>query len=105
MPCHLPEAMDIPLGRNPVQEVEVLADKFILTEAERGNVLRQLFMGGDNSRYGLLNAVTAASQLSGSYERATELERIGGEILAQPVPKNREVINITPSHSLNMVTA
>lgn len=99
------EAMDIPLGRNPVQEVEVLADKFILTEAERGNVLRQLFMGGDNSRYGLLNAVTAASQLSGSYERATELERIGGEILAQPVPKNREVINITPSHSLNMVTA
>lgn len=43
-------------------------------------------MGHDLSRYGMVNAVTAASKLAQSYDRATELERIGGDILASPVP-------------------
>ena len=33
-----------------------------------------------------MNAVTAASKICKDYERATELERIGGEILSLPVP-------------------
>jgi hypothetical protein len=81
------EAMGIPMQHDPVKEVELLADKFQLTQNERGDVLRQLFMSGDNSRYGLVNAVTAASQIASDYERATELERMGGEILSMPVPK------------------
>ena len=68
-----------------MQEVELLADRFNLTENEQGDIFRQMFISGDNSRYGLLNAVTAASQNAADYERATELERIGGEILALPV--------------------
>ena len=80
-------AMNIPLEYDPVQSVEFLADKFILNQNERGDVLRQLFMGRDNSQYGLINAVTAASQITESYERATELERIGGELLAMTVPR------------------
>ena len=96
------ESMNIPLEHDPVKEVELLADKFQLNQSEQGDVLRQLFKGGDNSRYGLFNAVTTASQLSPSYERATTLERIGGEILALPVPKGilpiagRTMRNITP---------
>ncbi len=92
------DAMEIPLADNPVQAVEELADRFLLTQNERGDVLRQLFMGGDNSRYGLINAVTAASKLADSYERATELERIGGELLALPVPQRIAVQehNVTP---------
>lgn len=99
------EAMNIPLENDPVKSVEVLADKFQLTQNERGDVLRQLFMGRDLSRYGLLNAVTAASKLAPSYERATELERIGGEILFLPVPNHgnelpaatrRRMKNVTP---------
>ena len=92
------EAMEIPLADNPVQAVEELADRFLLTQNERGDVLRQLFMGGDSSRYGLINAVTAASKLADSYERATELERIGGELLALPVPQHIVVRerNVTP---------
>ena len=81
------ETTQIPLSHEPVKEVEILADKFQLTENERGDVLRQLFMSGDNSRYGLMNAVTAASKLAKSYDRATDLERIGGEILAMPIPR------------------
>lgn len=82
------EATQIPLKHEPVKAVELLADKFQLTESERGDILRQLFMQGDSSRYGLVNAVTAASKIAKSYERATDLERIGGEILALPVPRN-----------------
>ena len=82
------DATLIPLKHDPVKSVELLADKFQLTENERGDILRQLFMGADNSRYGLVNAVTAASKIAKSYERATDLERIGGEILSLPVPRN-----------------
>ena len=84
----LRQATQIPLKHNPVKSVELLADKFQLTENERGDILRQLFMQGDNSRYGLVNAVTAASKIAKSYERATELERIGGEILSLPISHN-----------------
>lgn len=84
----LREATQIPLKHEPVKAVELLADKFQLTENERGDILRQLFMGADNSRYGLVNAVTAASKIAKTYERATDLERIGGEILSLPVPQN-----------------
>ena len=84
----LRESTQIPLKHDPVKSVELLADKFQLTENERGDILRQLFMGADNSRYGLINAVTAASKIAKSYERATNLERIGGEILSLPVPHN-----------------
>ena len=100
------EAMQIPMEHDPVKEVELLADKFLLTQNERGDVLRQLFMLGDNSRYGLMNAVTAASKIADSYERATELERIGGEILALPVPRamlpnsSATTSNITPMRKL-----
>ena len=83
----LREATQIPLKHDPVKSVEVLADKFQLTESERDDILRQLFMQGDSSRYGLVNAVTAASKIAKSYERATDLERIGVEILALPVPR------------------
>ena len=105
------EAMSIPLEHEPVKEVELLADKFMLTQNERGDVLRKLFMSGDSSRYGLFNAVTAASQIADSYERATDLERIGGEILAMPVPSRpllpnvmtgQKMLNVTPMRELAM---
>ena len=99
----LQEAMEIPLEHNPMEEVELLADRFSLTETEQGDILRQLFKGGDCSRYGLLNAVTAASQNAEDYERATELERIGGEILALPVP-NRPMLPNTPKGKMVNIT-
>ena len=84
----LRESTQIQLTNEPVKAVEILADKFQLTENERGDILRKLFIGGDNSRYGLINAVTAASKIAKTYDRATELERIGGEILELPIPRN-----------------
>ncbi len=76
-------------GPDPVKTVEVLADKYILNQNERGSILRHFIMGADNSKYGLINAVTRASQDVKEYTRATDLERLGGEILAVPPAKNQ----------------
>ena len=102
------EAMDIPISHEPQKTVELLADKFQFTELEKSSILGQLFMDRDLSRYGLVNAVTATSKMSQSYERATELERIGGEILSLPVPRNllppaANVIDIKPVRQMQRV--
>lgn len=40
-------------------------------------------MGNDFSHYGLVNAVTRSSQDVQDYNRATELERVGGILLEE----------------------
>lgn len=69
------------LEGNPVKAVEVVASKYSLTEATSNNVLTHLINGGDLSQYGLMNAVTRAAQDEESYDTATELEALGGEII------------------------
>ena len=61
--------------------VEELGRRFLLPQDEQKGVLQHLIEGGDLSAYGMLNAVTRLSQDVDSYERATELEQIGGQIL------------------------
>ena len=78
------EATQERITRDPVQVVEVTAKRFGLTEPERGQVLRHLVDGGDLSRYGLANALTRASQDVDDYDRATDLERLGGQLIALP---------------------
>jgi hypothetical protein len=72
------------LEGNPLAAVEVLGSHFSLQQGERDNVLRHLIEGADLSRYGLMNAVTRASADIESYDRATDLETIGGAILDLP---------------------
>lgn len=66
---------------DPAKVVEVVAKRYALNDDERGGVLKHLSRGGNLSQYGLLNAVTRQAQDVDDYERATELERLGGEIL------------------------
>ncbi len=66
---------------SPVKAVERLSNRFTLADGERYGVLRHLIEGGDLSRYGLMNAVTRASQDVESYDRATELEMLGGQVI------------------------
>jgi len=69
----------------PVEKVmEKVQEHFALSEDERGGILQHLIKGGDLTRYGLLNAVTRASQDVAEYERATEMEKFGGQILELP---------------------
>ena len=69
------------LGKDPAKAVEELANKYRFSESEQGGVLSHLIKGGDLSNYGFVQAITRTSQDLPDYERATEFERIGGEIL------------------------
>jgi len=78
------DAADTPITATIPDIVEITARKFTLTETEKSSVLTHLSAGGDLSQWGLSNAITRASQDADQYERATELERIGGEIIELP---------------------
>ena len=80
----LRETTTQPLSGNPVRAVEMLANRHCLAQDETGSVLRHLISAGDLSRFGLINAVTRASQDIPDYDRATVLERLGGHIMALP---------------------
>ncbi len=74
-------ALNVPTGEDPVRTVEVLGDRYVLNKVERASILRHFIMGNDFSAFGLVNAVTRSSQDVPDYNRATELERLGGTLL------------------------
>jgi hypothetical protein len=73
-------------GSEPMQSVEPglveLSKRYNLSDGERDGVLGFLISGGDLTKYGVLNAVTATAQTVESYDRSVELEKVGGAILA-----------------------
>jgi hypothetical protein len=66
------------------EAVELVTKRFDLVENEKNSVLNHLIEGGELNVFGLANAVTRASTDAANYDRAVELERIGGEIIALP---------------------
>lgn len=72
------------IGGDVVKVVDLSAKRLGLREDEGKSVLRHLIEGGDLSRFGLYNAVTRMSQDVESYDRATELERIGAQVIELP---------------------
>lgn len=69
---------------NPEKAVELVAERFDLVEDERAAVMKNLISGGDVSQWGLTNAVTALANTVASYDRAIELETIGGKVAGLP---------------------
>lgn len=65
----------------PVEVVAGLTNRFGLSEDEHKGVLRHLVRGGDLTQWGAVNAITRTSQDVADYDRATDLERLGGEVL------------------------
>jgi hypothetical protein len=74
-------ATEAEIEGDPTKVVELTAKRYGLTESERVSVLRHLIEDGDLSLYGLSNAITRAAQDGESYDRGTDLERLGGEII------------------------
>jgi hypothetical protein len=66
---------------NVARAIEVLEKKTAINEKEANGILQELVKGGDLTRYGLSNAITAHSAAVESYDRASELEQLGGEII------------------------
>lgn len=79
--AELRRAKGLPIEGDPAETIVVLGKTKGLNDAEQTSILRHLIEGGDLSMYGLHNAVTRASQDVDSYDRASELERMGGQII------------------------
>lgn len=86
------EAAGTRLDADPVQAVEVLSHKHGLNGDEQKGILRHLIEGGDLSLWGMANAVTRQSQNVESYDRATELEALGGSIITLARSEYRELL-------------
>ena len=81
------KAKDIDTGEDHLKTVEVLCDRYVLNKQEYANILMHFMQNKDFSLFGLTNAVTRSSQDCKDYNRATELERIGGTLLDEGVAK------------------
>jgi hypothetical protein len=72
------------LEGSPVAAVKMLGNTFSLADTEENSILRNLIEGADLSKYGLMNAITRAAEDLESYDRATDLETIGGALIDLP---------------------
>lgn len=91
----LRETAQVKITANPENVVEELSNRYVLDTEERGGVLRHLIDDGVGyTKWGLANAITSVAGESGSYDRATELERLGGTI-----------VNLQPSEWKELVAA
>ena len=86
------ETAEVKLEGSIEKIVEVTARKFGLMQPEKDDVLKHLIEGADLSLWGLTNAITATAQNAASYDRATELETIGGRFFALPATEIREIV-------------
>lgn len=68
-------------AKNVEAVMEVVQERFGFSEDERGSIFQHLIGGGNLSQYGLHSAITRAAQDVASYDRATELEYIGGQVI------------------------
>lgn len=71
------------VAERPVQAVKKLAKSASLgiTDEEAEKVLENLLRNGDFTQWGMVNAVTGVANEHPDYERATEFEKLGGEVL------------------------
>ncbi len=70
--------------KEPDYAIEVAVQHFRLSEAEASAVLAHYAGGGENSVWGLANAITRTAQDSENYDRAIELETMGGQAIELP---------------------
>jgi len=73
--------MGMEMEADPVTVIERVQKRFMFSDAETGLVTRHLLGESDFTAFGLLNAVTRTSQDLSDYDRATDFERFGGQIL------------------------
>lgn len=69
------------IENDPIATVKLLGESYRFTEAETMMVGANYLKENDYSKYGLANAVTRTSQDIDDYNRATEFERFGGQVL------------------------
>lgn len=75
------EATTESIRGNVEEAVLRVTKKLSLTETEGASVLENLVRDGDYSKWGMANAVTRTAEDVASYDRASELEKLGGAVI------------------------
>lgn len=78
------EAQAIEIKTEPEEVVELVSKRFGFSEGERGSILKNYIKSDMSTVWGVANAITRAAQDVESYDRSTEMERIGGEVIELP---------------------
>jgi len=78
---------------DPVEAVKVLGKACTLSEGEQKSVLTSLIQGGDLTKWGAGNAITSVANTLDDYDRATELQQIGGKLFTMPTKEWQQVAN------------
>ncbi len=80
-----------PKIEHPVKAAEQIAKTFALPQQEQHGWLESLIQGGDYSRWGALNALTAQAHKTADEDRKMELEHLGGRVMTLPASDWRRV--------------
>ena len=71
-------------AKEPFKAVEATAKLFNLTDGEREKAKLSFARLGNYTKWGMMNAVTEVANTHESYDRASELEVMGGKIISMP---------------------
>ncbi len=85
------KADQMEITAEPEAVVELATKRFGFNDSERSSVLKHLIRGDMMSAWGLANAITRTAQDVESYDRATELESLGGDIIELPASEWRSL--------------
>jgi|307.fasta_scaffold04797_8 hypothetical protein len=86
-------AAGVKMQGDPIAAVQWVTDKFNFNADEQAATLRNLIEGSDLSLWGMVNAVTATANTVESYDRAVELETMGGKLLDLPKHEVTALVN------------
>lgn len=89
--ARIAETTERKIEADPVKVIDFSARKFGWTDGEKGSVLRHLIEGADLSQYGLHAAITRTAEDLASYDRATEFEHLGAQVIELKPSEWREI--------------
>ena len=78
--AELRDATQQPIG-NPIAAVTELGKSYPIAQGEQDSILMNLIGGADYSKWGMVNAITELANAHPSYDRAVELQTLGGRVL------------------------
>ena len=92
----LQEATEEKITGNIEGAVEVVSKTFAFSEDERTKMMDHFLKEADFTKFGVANAITRTAEDLESYDRATEFEKFGGEVITLPQNMWRSIANANP---------
>lgn len=89
---------------NPMAAVSELGKAYPMAQGERDSILTYLIRTGDYSKWGMINAITESANEHPSYDRAVELQTLGGRVL-ELKPNDWRVIATAKPAAMNLLAA